>query len=149
MKSCFICRVLLVFCWSLSLLTVTPQATQAGHGSCHSCRHCRGNHCCCCGDRWWSIYGSDRVFDGTTRAAWYQTWHGPNALATPLRPYYIPRDWKWCDLEDCDASENCPNGAAFPAAAAVGFEPMEFERLGRIPNDFALGGVAPAADVSR
>jgi hypothetical protein len=141
MRSCFICRALLVFCWSLSLLTITPQATQAGDGSCHSCRHCRGNH--------WSIHGSHRVFDGTTRAAWYQTWHGPNALATPLRPYYIPRDWNWCVAEHYNDAENCEDGGIYPAAAAAGFEPLEFERLGRIPNDFAVSNVAPAADVSR
>ena len=34
-------------------------------------------------------------------------------------------------------------GAPYPAAAVVGFEPLEFERLGRVPNELDIAGSIP------
>ncbi|HEX3598626.1 MAG TPA: hypothetical protein VHU84_00710 [Lacipirellulaceae bacterium] len=84
------------------------------------------------------------VIDGHTRYMWARTWYGPNALDTPLRDYYVPRTPVNIDCADysgggCQSgvTEAAPNqyGARpYPATAAAGFEPAQFERLGKIPN---------------
>ena len=84
------------------------------------------------------------AYPGETLHAWRRTWHGPNALETPLRGYYVPRLAGRCDRQFCSYFE-----ASFPPQAAVGFEPLRFERLGQIPNDLDLGGDLPAAVPSR
>src|SRR5438874_11419758 len=40
-----------------------------------------------------------RLVDGCTRCAWRRTWWGPNALATPLREYYVPRPPQCCNCD--------------------------------------------------
>ena len=107
----------------------------------------------------WTGQRTWRVFDGTTLAAWSRTWHGPNALATPLSQYYIPRTPAYCNLEGCDdgsgysAAGPCQSqgavGCMYVAEGGVGFEPIQFERLGRIPNDLELSGAPPATSPSR
>jgi hypothetical protein len=106
--------------------------------------------------------------DCATLGAWKRTWHGPNPLATPLRGYFVPRWPGRCDRDNysngrgyavgtgCAASVVRENhvghvaaGWAYPPEAGMGFEPVMFERLGQVPNDFALGGVEPAGPPSR
>jgi hypothetical protein len=97
-----------------------------------------------------------------TWSAWSQTWHGPNALETPLRGYFIPRMPGRCDrgyLGDgcvegvanpsdrrtCEVNHAC----SYPPQAGVGFEPVEFERLGQVPNDMDPGGLPTAEPPDR
>ena len=124
----------------------------------------------------WYRYSHWEGFDGSTICAWRRTWHGPNALATPLRSYYMPRVPSYCcghsdgipgpvvygsgciayangcngcvDGCGCSVGESfampggascqCQNGpvsSAYPPEAAIGFQPTQFERLGRIANE--------------
>ena len=92
--------------------------------------------------------------------AWSETWHAYNGLDMPLRPYYIPRTPGRCDRNSaanyalgCECGDIATDGAAcgsgggynYPPQAGVGFEPVQFERIGKIPNDSDLGGLpAPA-----
>jgi hypothetical protein len=90
------------------------------------------------------------LIDGNTRYAWSRTWHGPNALATPLPQYFIPRIPGNCGSGSIYASwcsGSGPYGAVpYPPEAAAGFEPVQFERLGKVPNEMdLLGGVAMPA----
>lgn len=99
----------------------------------------------------WYGWGRD-VFDGSTLYAWERTWHGPNALATPLGQYYIPRTPGFCNFDGYANEGGCPAGAVcngngalpFPKEAGVGFEPVQFERLGQVPNDLDVGTAAPS-----
>ncbi len=130
-----------------------------------------------CGQRPnWYRYSHWEGFDGSMICAWKRTWHGPNALATPLRSYYMPRVPSYCcghsdgipgpvvygsgciayangcngcvDGCGCSVGESfampggascqCQNGpvsSAYPPEAAIGFQPTQFERLGRIANE--------------
>jgi hypothetical protein len=94
------------------------------------------------------------LIDDNTRYAWARTWHGPNALATPLTQYFIPRMSGKCNGDGYAAGCGCQAGVAgvgagqygagpYPADAAAGFEPMQFERLGKVPNEMDLGGSLP------
>jgi hypothetical protein len=100
------------------------------------------------------------IVDCHTKAMWARTWHGPNALATPLNPYFIPRTPASCCGPGgygcgagCEGSEGgiaCNyGGLPYPAAAAAGFDPVQFERLGRVPNEMdilgAVGAPGPGA----
>jgi hypothetical protein len=100
--------------------------------------HCGACEPCCC------------IIDGHTRYMWARTWYGPNALATPLTDYFIPR----C-TENCHSSGygqgGCQSGVMnagpmqygaypYPVAANVSFEPAQFEHLGKIPNELELAG---------
>jgi hypothetical protein len=106
---------------------------------------------------------SSRACDQEMIWAWKRTWHAPNALATPLRGYFIPRYPGRCDREAYAGGWSCANNlvCAGPGMAqadcmsqtprwddvrraGIGFEPVQFERLGQIPNDFGLEGVPPA-----
>jgi hypothetical protein len=95
--------------------------------------------CCGCGQTW---------------CAWSETWHAYSALDTPLRPYYIPRNPGCCNRQSygnntaCGYAAQMPEGATgmagcdrYPPEAAIGLEPVRFERLGQIPNDMDLGGL--------
>jgi hypothetical protein len=91
--------------------------------------------------------------DWATFAAWSSTWHGPNALETPLRQYSIPRYPGQCDraaytggYEYIDSNGNAiivqesvnhpaPCPTPDPVAACTGCLPVRSERLGQIPND--------------
>jgi hypothetical protein len=151
---------------------------RAGEDSCcdegcndwSNCCVCRWCDCCCttC-DKVCQF----RLVDGCTKCAWSRTWHGPNALATPLREYYIPRPPQCCWHNGCAACKGYANGAAFEVPgdricesrmnvartevspeAAVGFSPAQTERLGKVRNELdvvapfggpATGRAAPAA----
>jgi hypothetical protein len=103
----------------------------------------------------WCGCGGYSIVDGHTKAMWARTWHGPNALATPLTPYFIPRTPASCssqggygcgaDCEDSEGGISCGyGGRPYPAAAAVGFDPAQFERLGRVPNEMDIVGALGA-----
>ncbi|HEX4415668.1 MAG TPA: hypothetical protein VH107_18690 [Lacipirellulaceae bacterium] len=93
---------------------------------------------CCC------------IIDGHTRYMWARTWYGPNALATPLTDYFVPRDPENCHSSNyghggcqSDVAPGGPNqyGAyPYPVSAAATFEPPQFEHLGKIPNELELAG---------
>jgi hypothetical protein len=139
---------------------------------------------CNCGSNYWSdgcvcrfcdrcSYGCDkicqfRLIDGCTKCAWSRTWNAPNALATPLRQYYVPRPAQCCWYNGCEACMANPGGAAWEMSAdtncqnrtnmistevapevAVGFGPPQFERLGKIHNELDVIGPAAAPAPSR
>ncbi len=99
--------------------------------------------------------------DRSTICAWHRTWHGPNALATPLNGYFMPRPPAGCAYdgyaagcgcgevigksyvtmwpEGCDGELVC-YGVPDCDSAALGLEPSGLERLGQVPNDLELAG---------
>ena len=102
-----------------------------------------------------------RIIDGCTKCAWSRTWHAPNALANPLREYYVPRPPQCCWCIGCagryghgagptwetPVDTNCQNhtclaSSAISPEAAAGFSPAQFERLGRIRNELDVVGPA-------
>ena|SRR3990172_602241 len=102
--------------------------------------------------------------DGTTLCAWHRTWHGPNALTTPLTGYYIPRLPAYCGYNDCAGNCAEPVGESYvtlwelegerePAAdcfpADLGLESSGLERLGQVPNDLELSAGVPGASPNR
>jgi hypothetical protein len=100
--------------------------------------------------------------DSHTICAWRRTWHAQYAPATPLRGYFVPRMPGRCDREvfaaGCDYAGGSPysDGTApfnYPAPgpgwmyhpeAGIGFEPVQLQRLGQIPNDLGVGTEPPA-----
>jgi hypothetical protein len=128
-----------------------------GGSCCSNCCICRCCNCCCTICDGVCNY---RPIDGCTKCAWSRTWHGPNALATPLRQYYIPRPPQCCSCYDCDrrmanpdspswgmpGDTNCQNSTTVASCqvspeAMAGFSPVQSERLGRVRNE--LDVVAP------
>jgi hypothetical protein len=110
---------------------------------------------------------SSWAFDSATICAWKRTWHAQYAPATPLRPYFVPRMPGRCDREayaggwDC-AGDPLSSGHAYrynypapgpgwmyPPEAGIGFEPVQFQRLGQIPNDLGVGAADPAGVPTR
>jgi hypothetical protein len=109
---------------------------------------------------------SGQAFDGATLAAWHSTWHAPNALETPLRPYFIPRFPGRCDREAYSGEYEY---VAFTNNAAVNEQLVDYslpcetrdlpacpsclsvrsERLGQIPNDLEVGGPVELAAPGR
>lgn len=102
--------------------------------------------------------------------AWQRTWYGAYALETPLRDYYISRLPGRCDgatsrgcgvfidssgITDCAAqlrpswNQQQPEGWSCHPSVATGFESIQFERLGQIPNDLGTGPAQLAAPPSR
>jgi hypothetical protein len=93
------------------------------------------------------------AFHGATFAAWHNTWHGPNALETPLRQYFIPRLPGHCDraayaenFEYVDSNGDVdpvqdrvdyPAPCSMDNRVAVGTAclTVRSDRLGQIPND--------------
>jgi hypothetical protein len=96
----------------------------------------------CCA--WWGQCGY--ILDGHTRYMWARTWYGPNDLAKPLSQYYVPRTPGSCGSGGFGESSEPAGGGGqygsvpYSANAAAGFEPVKFERLGRVPNEMDLGG---------
>lgn len=147
-------------------------------GNVDSCNCCSNECSSCCVCRWCDrcCYGCDqvcqfRLVDGCTKCAWARTWHGPNALATPLREYYIPRPPQCCWYNGCagcygnsngptwdvPADTNCQNRVALAGTevspeAAAGFWPAQSERLGRIHNELdivgPIGGPVPGRPIA-
>ena len=107
-----------------------------------------------------------------TRCAWQRTWHGPNALATPLTAYYVPRPpaccWNGGGLLGRDGRCGYSVGATYnmtydiacenpnvamghelsPKSADV-YSPVQSERLGRIHNELDVAGPAGGPAPSR
>ena len=82
--------------------------------------------------------GACQAFHGQTAHAWKRTFYAYNALDRPLRPYFVPRRPGDCGREAFSQAPGC----AYPPSAAMGFEPVQFERLGHIPNDVGAGPAA-------
>lgn len=111
----------------------------------------------------WAWCGPDcHIIDGYTRSMWSRTWNAQNSLTTPLTPYFVPRTPGVCRSTGYACGSGChgaelgsgPNQYgtyAYPPAAAAGFDPVPFERLGKVPNELSLGNAlatvpgAPAA----
>jgi len=91
-----------------------------------------------------------------TWCAWKRTWHAPSAFDNPLNPYYVPRMSEFCDgnghVGGCSgviAEDGWPFSSidgerlgepySYPAAEAHSSATVEFERLGKIPNDLNPG----------
>jgi len=82
---------------------------------------------------------------------WARTWYGPNALATPLNDYFVPRSPEncnstgyghgGCQVGVINAGPNQYGAYPYPVAAAVSFEPAQFEHLGKIPNELEMAGL--------
>ena len=107
------------------------------------------------------------AFDSVTRAAWHRTWHAPNALETPLRQYFIPRQPGQCDRAafaegyeyvDSHGVAQYPQGwdgylaaceSGAPPAACVGCLPVRSERLGQIPNDLEFDAAVGVSSPGR
>ena len=70
---------------------------------------------------------------GQTVHMWKRTAYAQNALNQPLRPYFVPRR-----PGDCAREPYCDAGCSCPPPAAMGFQPVRFERLGQIPNEVGL-----------
>jgi hypothetical protein len=120
---------------------------------CDVCRCC--DRCCAVCDKICQY----RVVDGCTKCAWSRTWHAPNALATPLTQYYVPRPPQCCWYNGCAAcygnsagptwttsvGTNCQScivaaGSEVSPEAADGFSPAQIERLGKIRNELDVVG---------
>lgn len=149
-------RILFAVMPALGLLLTASSACQAWDDrSC--CSNCGSQDCRVC--RWCDAICRFQLADGSTHCAWRRTWYGPNALATPLRPYYIPRP------PECS---NCDGYAAgyvlgnFPAPdrnvvvspdvapeAGEGFSPAQYERLGKIRNELDIAGPLGGPATSR
>ena len=148
---------------------VTPAALCRGgevwDSCCSGCSTCAskctdycGSTSCCCGLRKVCEF---RLVDGCTHAAWHRTWNAPNALATPLRQYYVPRmpscygvdgySWRYRGGDEQYYMPSCMDCEKVDGAAAVAVMPMEgfspqSERLGQIRNELdVVGGVATPA----
>lgn len=93
--------------------------------------------------------------DCSTLCGWHRTWHGPNALATPLNGYFIPRPPACCGCGGFAGRCGCGEVVAEPytmywpadgeqaadcCSDALAVEPPVLERLGQVPNDFELNG---------
>jgi hypothetical protein len=92
--------------------------------------------------------------DGQTKYMWARTWHAPNSLESPLTQYYIPRTPGACNSDRPAHEVGCQSTvqATIPgqygarpyfASAGAGFEPVQSERLGKVPNELGLGGSLP------
>jgi hypothetical protein len=132
----------------LFLLVVSPLLSAVVGTECQAGGSCRHQGLC-------------PFVDCCTVCAWHRTWHGPYALATPLRGYCIPRMAAGCccngyagqcrgAIGDCYVSEwpvaeECLEGCC---PEALMLEPQGFERLGQIPNDaaFSVDVASPAAN---
>ena len=102
-----------------------------------------------------------KYFDGYTRAMWSRTWHAQNSVMMPVTPYLVPRTPGRCGsgFRPGELAPSVPSeygGAPYPVAAVAAFEPLQFERIGRIPNELDLGtglgiptGGAPATAAPR
>jgi hypothetical protein len=92
------------------------------------------------------------IVDGHTRYMWARTWYGPNALATPLNDYFIPRcpdncsgnvsgyGHGGCQSGEMNAGPTMYGNYPYPIAANASFYPVQFEHLGRIPNELEAAG---------
>jgi hypothetical protein len=89
-----------------------------------------------------SLAAQSVAWDNATFGAWQRTWHGPNALAMPLQAYYIPRSPGYCGIYEGTYTAGWVRAEAGCACTPVeiALDPVRFERLGRIPNDFAVVG---------
>ena len=100
-----------------------------------------------------------RIIDDCTKCAWSRTWHAPNALATPLREYYVPRPPQCCWYNgsahgygnivgatwEMPSDTVCQNGITLASPEVspetfAGFSPAQFERLGTIRNELDVVG---------
>ena len=158
-----------ILCATLGATNPNCSADDGATSYCSSCDTSDWSNCriCRCYDHCYS--GCDkicqfRLIDGCTKCAWSRTWHAPNALATPLRQYYVPRPPQccWyngsvaygdsaCATWESQGGTNCQNQLAVASSdvspeAALGFSPAQFERLGKIRNE--LDVVSPVGGAS-
>lgn len=98
-----------------------------------------GEHGCC-------------IADGYTHYMWARTWHAQNSVTMPVNPYFVPRSPADCRSGAYYAPGGSATGVAggepnqygaYPYApgAAVGFEPVQGERLGKVPNEMSVGSL--------
>ncbi len=94
----------------------------------------------------WAVPMSSHACCPATRCAWQRTFYAYNALDYPLPPYYIPRTPGCIRGEyvggQASGVSGCAGGQAagrwnYSPQAGIGLEPVELERLGRVPNDMA------------
>ena len=99
----------------------------------------------------WCGHPGCLLVDANTKYNWAHTWCDPNALETPLNKYCIQRVPRICGRDSYINRVNCQDGVGagvnqygalpYPSTAAAGFEPVQFERLGKIPNEMdRIGG---------
>lgn len=167
-------QLILVASAFFGLIDGVPSITKAEEFAINRCSGARTVDCCessCCVDRFCGACCNccDRIcqfqlVDGCTKCAWSRTWNSPNALATPLRRYYVPRPPQCCWCDGCgnrdghwsagnsplDAT-NCQSrtiqsGNDISSSAAAGFSPAQFERLGKIPNELDVAGPTGGAN---
>jgi hypothetical protein len=155
--------ILAIFAFAAAILTV-PSICLSSDMAYSACGYYGGGNCSVFQsyDRCCSVCDKVcqfRAIDGCTKCAWSRTWHGPNALATPLSQYYIPRPPQCCCYNGCagsygnsagptwetPASTDCQDrmtlaGSEVSPEAAAGFSPAQFERLGRIRNELDVVG---------
>jgi hypothetical protein len=131
--------------------TAIPSCAAWGGGT-SCCSTCDSDWSCC---PWLNDICHFRLVDDCTHCAWRRTWYGPNALATPLRQYYIPRPQECSDCDGCAAgyvlgsfpAERVALTSEVSPAAAAGFSPARFERLGQLRNE--LDVINPAGTSTR
>lgn len=95
------------------------------------------------------------LISGQTRYLWARTWNAQNSVVMPVSPYFIPRTPAACKTAGYPCGGACQNGELgepnhygaypYPQAAAIGFDPMQFERLGRVPNEMTMGNAMAAS----
>ena len=103
------------FCWTIGVAIIAALAVPSGF-----CFAWNGAH--------------GPYFNGQTRYLWSRTWHAQNSVIQPVTPYYIPRTPGYC------GSGSKYGASEFAAAPLVGFEPLQFERLGQVPNELDVLG---------
>lgn len=95
------------------------------------------------------------IINGQTRYLWSRTWNAQNSVIMPVSPYFIPRTPATCRCMGYACGGACQNGELgepnhygaypYPPAAAIGFDPVQFERLGRVPNEMTIGNAMAAS----
>jgi hypothetical protein len=95
---------------------------------------------------------SSKACSPATWCAWQRTFYAYNALDYPLPPYYTPRtpgcirgDYACGQTYGAAGDGRCAAGGCNDPSQGgmMGFESVELERLGQVPNDMASMGLGP------